>query len=104
VPGGGADALLFAGVAVFAACVLYSRLSAVWTLLAGKKIKRAAAHTPPRPTYPTSPPHLRCGIVLLIAQPTLFNNFSIAFYYSVIAHQGCTLAVHHSSRLHTRCA
>uniref|UniRef100_A0A383V5V1 Cation/H+ exchanger transmembrane domain-containing protein n=1 Tax=Tetradesmus obliquus TaxID=3088 RepID=A0A383V5V1_TETOB len=35
VPGGGADALLFAGLAVFCSCALYSKLSAVWVLLAG---------------------------------------------------------------------
>ena len=35
VPGGGADALLFASLAVFICCALYSRLSAVWVLLAG---------------------------------------------------------------------
>eukprot|EP00878_Enallax_costatus_P047164 GHUV01057584.1.p1 GENE.GHUV01057584.1~~GHUV01057584.1.p1 ORF type:complete len:129 (+),score=28.10 GHUV01057584.1:197-583(+) len=35
VPGGGADALLFAGVAVLCSCALYSRLSAIWVLLAG---------------------------------------------------------------------
>lgn len=36
VPGGGADALLFAALAVFMGCLLYSRLSSVWTLLAGQ--------------------------------------------------------------------
>jgi hypothetical protein len=36
VPGGGADALLFAGLAVFCSCALYSKLSAVWVLLAGE--------------------------------------------------------------------
>ncbi|KAF8062812.1 NHX7 [Scenedesmus sp. PABB004] len=35
VPGGGADALLFAGLAVFASCATYSRLSAIWVLMAG---------------------------------------------------------------------
>jgi hypothetical protein len=36
VPGGGADALLFGALAVFAGALLYSKLSAVWALLAGK--------------------------------------------------------------------
>jgi hypothetical protein len=36
VPGGGADALLFAAVAVALSCILYHRLSAVWVLLAGE--------------------------------------------------------------------
>lgn len=38
VPGGGADALLFGALAVFVGCALYSRLSAVWTLLAGEDV------------------------------------------------------------------
>ncbi|KAI8463489.1 MAG: Sodium/hydrogen exchanger family-domain-containing protein [Monoraphidium minutum] len=35
VPFGGADALLFVGIAILSAAVLYHKLSAVWTLLAG---------------------------------------------------------------------
>jgi hypothetical protein len=39
VPGGGADALLFGALAVFIGCALYSRLSAVWALIAGQGVK-----------------------------------------------------------------
>eukprot|EP00894_Picocystis_sp_ML_P001894 jgi/Pico_ML_1/52411/g3118.t1 len=35
VPGGGADAILLAAIAVAVACVLRGKLSAVWVLLAG---------------------------------------------------------------------